>query len=248
MSDLEEQQGPAELSKRQIADNISRLIMLAQLAVANHLDQSPQVQRQLAIDRDQILSNAQFAKLKESAKPSAEEISAYYNSHLEDYDTVELRRLFIWTKVDKTAGRGMTVEEAKALAAQVQKAYATGQDATKLVPHRGTDDVTLDDKPLTFQRGEMPAEMEKAAFSITKEGEWVQAGNAPEALVYLQLVKRGRVNLKEATPQIQAKLQADKLKEELREVQKSSGVWLDEQYFGPPKAQALSAWPQGEKD
>lgn len=248
VSDLEEQQGPADLSHRQIAENYAQLLSLAQLAIANHLDQSPQVQRQLAIDRNQILSNAAFAKLKAAAKPTPEEISTYYNAHLTDYDTVDVRRLFIWTKTDPSkSGRGMSPQDAKALATAIRQAIATGNDPKKLI--QNNTDVMLDEQPLPFQRGEMPDQMEKAAFSITKEGEWSQAGDAPETLVYLQLVKRGRVDLKEATPQIEKKLQAEKLREELKDAKKDSGIWMDEQYFGPPsKAAAAKAFPQGERD
>ena len=98
VSDLEAQQGPADLSRKAIGDNYASLLMLSQQAVANHLDSSPEVLRQLAIDRTQILSNAEFAKLKSEAKPTPEEISAYYSAHLADYDVLQLRRLFVWKK------------------------------------------------------------------------------------------------------------------------------------------------------
>ena len=86
VSDLESQQGPADLSRKAIGDNFASLLMLSQLAVANHLESSPEVIRQLALDRTQILSNAEYARLKAQAKPTPEEISAYYNAHLADYD------------------------------------------------------------------------------------------------------------------------------------------------------------------
>ncbi len=98
VSDLEAQQGPADLTRKAIGDNYASLLMLSQKAVANHLESSPEVVRQLALDRTQILSNAEFARLKEQAKPTPEEISAYYNAHLADYDLVTIRRLFIWKK------------------------------------------------------------------------------------------------------------------------------------------------------
>ena len=95
---LEAQQGPADLSRKAIGDNYASLLMLSQQALANHLESSPEVIRQLALDRTQILSNAEFARLKAQAKPTPEEIRAYYSAHLDDYDVVQLRRLFIWTE------------------------------------------------------------------------------------------------------------------------------------------------------
>ena len=43
----------------------------------------------------QILSNAEFGRMKEQAQPTPQQIKAYYDAHLEDYDVVKIRRVFI---------------------------------------------------------------------------------------------------------------------------------------------------------
>lgn len=228
--DLEEQQGPADLSRKAIGENYSSLLMLSQQATANHMDTSPEVLRQLAIDRTQILSNAEFAKLKAEAQPTPEEINAYYTAHMADYDVVALRRLFIWKKAaDSKDGRGMSEQDAQALANAVRQSSASEADAKKLI--RDPNSVVLDSDPLTFQHGEMPGKMEKAAFALTKPGEWTVFEDTPTTLVLLQLVKRSRLDLKDVSPQIEKKLQAEKLRAELDELKKKSGIWMDEQYF-----------------
>ncbi len=102
LADLEAQQGPAEASTKKLGDNYASMLMLSRVATENHLDQTPDVERQLAIDRMQILSNAEFAKMKAGAVPTKEEIQTYYNAHLEDYDVIEVRRLFIWPAIPRT--------------------------------------------------------------------------------------------------------------------------------------------------
>jgi hypothetical protein len=229
VSTLEAQQGPADLSRQAIGENYASLLMLAQQAAAKHLDVSPEVLRQLAIDRTQILSNAEFAALKLQAKPTPEEISAYYSAHLDDYDVVEVRRIFIWMKGDGSeAGRTLNSADAHALADAIRQAYASGSDPAKLI--HNPNDVVLDKEPLTFQRGELPEKMAKPAFSI-KEGEWVVLDDTPAALVLLQLVKRSRLDLNEVSVSIDKKLQAEKLRAELDNLKKQSGVWLDQAYF-----------------
>lgn len=155
VSTLEEQQGPADLSRRTIGENFAQLLMLSQQAVANHLDTSPRVVRQLALDRNQILSNAEFDRLKQQAKPTPEEISAYYSAHLADYDVVQLRRLFIWTNEQGAkTGHGLSLQDATKLAAEVRSAYASGSDIGKVL-HDNVHDpnsVVFDTTPLTFQR------------------------------------------------------------------------------------------------
>ena len=243
IADLEAQQGPADLSRKQLGDNYASILMLSQLAVDNHLDTSPMVIRQLAIDRNQILSNAEFARLKAEAKPSSQEISDYYDAHLDDYDVVELRRVFIWKK-GPGHDKGLTPEDARALAAGIRKAYETGSDPNALV--KDPESTVIDPAPLRFQREELPAAMEKAAFSMQKKGDWVELADYPDALVLLQLVSRSRMTLSEVSPQIEKKLQNQKLRGELEALKKKTGIWMDEQYFAShaPK----SAPNQGEPE
>lgn len=233
IKDLEEQQGPATLSQEKLGENYAELLMLSHLAVANHLDSSPSVLRQLAIDRNQILSNAEFAKLKEEANPTPQQISAYYNAHLDDYDLVTLRRVFIYKK-GPGRPKGIDPAEAEPLAKQIRQAYATGADPKRLV--KDPETVVLDAKPLTFPRNEMPEYMDKIAFSMRQPGEWKELGNNGDVLVLLQLVSRSRVSLAQATPQIEKTLATQKLREELENRKKKSGIWLDEAYFAPHKS------------
>jgi len=232
ISALEAQQGPADLSRRAIGDNYASLLMLSQQAVSHHLDSSPEVVRQLAIDRTQILSNAEFASLKQQAKPTPEEISRYYSAHQADFDLVQIRRVFIWKRAeDSKDDRGLSAQDAKALADAIRQAFASGSDPRKLT--HDTNDVVLDIDPLTFQRGELPPKMEEAAFAL-KEGEWSVFEDTPGILVLLQSVKRSRKELKEVSAQIEKKLQAQELQEELDSLKKNVGIWMDEQYFAPP--------------
>jgi hypothetical protein len=245
IGELEAQQGPADLSRKALGDNYASLLMLSHLAVAQHLDTSPSVVRQLAIDRTQILSNAEFDALKRQAKPSPQEISDYYNAHLADYDVVQIRRTFIWSGAagSKT---GMTPQQAEALAGAVRQAYKSGGDVSKVVnstPHN-SDEAVVDKEPLTFQRGEMPERLDKAAFAL-KEGEWTELNDAPGAYVFIQVVKRSRRDLKDVSGQIEKTLQADKLKEELESLKKKSGIWMDETYFAS-KAPIPSSSAQSE--
>ena len=232
ISDLEAAQGPADLSRKKLGENYSSLLMLSQQATANHLQDSPAVQRQLAIDRMQILSNAMFNRLKQQSVPTAQEIKVYYDAHLADYDTVQVRRVFIMGNPNYKTGGGMTPDQAKALATNVKQAIASNKDVLAIInatPH-GINDVVADKDPLTFQRGEMPAEMDKAAFSL-KEGQWTQLGDGPNEFVFLQLVKNGRRDLNDVSSQIEKKLQAEKLREELNALKEKTGIWMDEEYF-----------------
>ncbi len=232
VSDLETTQGPADLNRKSLAENYSSLLALSQQATANHLQDTPLVQRQLAIDRVQILSNAEFGKLKQKSQPSPQQIKAYYDAHLEDYDVVKIRRVFIMADPNATAPGNLTPASAKAMADKVKQAIASKQDVfiiLKSTPH-GTTDVVADTEPLTFQRGELPPQMDKVAFGL-KEGQWTQLADGPTEYVFIQLVKNSRKDLNDVSSQIEKKLEADNLRDELKALKDKTGIWMDETYF-----------------
>ena len=236
---LEAQQGPAEITRRTFGENYSSLLMLAQRAQAEHLDTSPDVIRQLAIDRNQILSNAEYAKLQNQAKPTADEINAYYLANGEDFDVVDLRRLFVWQNSTGEKGkRGMPPKQAQALIAAVREDFLKGGDGSKLV--QNNKDVLLDSSPNRFQRGELPEKMNEEAFSL-KQGEWGVVEQTPDALVLIYVVKRYRQEVKAVSAIIEKKLQNQKLRASMDELKKSTGIWLDEQYFGAANPPSVSS-------
>ena len=51
----------ADKDRRKLGDDYASVLMLSQQAIASHLDSSPEVSRQLAIARMQVLSDAEFA-------------------------------------------------------------------------------------------------------------------------------------------------------------------------------------------
>ncbi len=239
--DLEAQQGPADLSRKAIGDNYTSLLMLSQQAVVNHLESSPEIVRHLALDRTQILSNADYDRLKAQAKPTPAEISAYYSAHLADYDLVQLRRVFIWSKAEGAKdGHGLSQQDATALAAAVRRAYASGSDVGTVLHGTDPNSVVFDTTPLTFQRGELPLKLDETAFAL-KEGGWTELNDAPGTFVFLQVVERSRRDLKEVSPQIQKKLQAEKLRDELDDLKKKAGIWMDEEYFAPPPQKPVAS-------
>jgi hypothetical protein len=232
IADLEAQQGPANLSWKKLGDNYASLLALSQQAKADDLENSPEVQRQLAIDRVQILSNAEFAKLKQESAPTPEEIKAYYNAHGEDFDIVLVKRVFIWSSGSGPKDHGLTPDKAKAMAEAIRQAYKSGGDVEKIVrdtPH-GPEDVVADQQPLRFRRGEMPAVMNKAVFDL-KQGEWTEFNNGPGEYVFVKVVTRTREDLDDATPEITKKVLGENMREKLSALKSKTGVWMDETYF-----------------
>jgi len=243
VSDLESTQGPASLSRKKLGDSYASMLTLQKQAKADDLESTPEVQRLLAIDRMQILSNAEFAKLKAAATPTPEEIKAYYNAHLEDFETAQVRRIFIWTGDPKSKDHSLTPEQAKAMADSIRAAIKTGNEGeiNKILSstQHGQDDVAADPRPLTFRRGELAPEMNDKIFAL-KEGEWKEFSNGPSEYVFVHLVKLSHQDLQDATPEITKEVQTEKLRKELSAMKSKTGVWMDETYFASKTPAAVT--------
>jgi parvulin-like peptidyl-prolyl isomerase len=216
--------------------------MLSQQAVASHLDSSPEVARQLAIARMQVLSDAEFASLMRQAQPTPQEISQYYSAHLLDYDEVQVRRLFIWKRGDDSKdGAALSSQAARVRADQIRQIYASGTDVKKLSEDlRKSGQGLLDPEPLTFPRGELSPQMEKVAFAL-KDGEWAEVEDTQARLLLIELVKRDRQPLTQVSARIEKNLQDEKMEALLNNLKKNAGIWMDEQYFGTAVAPVPSA-------
>jgi hypothetical protein len=241
-----EKEGDSDKDRRRLGDDYASVLMLSQQALANHLDSSLEVSRQLAVDRIQILSDAQFASLMRQATPTPDEIGQYYSAHRSAYDEVQIRRLFIWKRREGSkVGEGLSPQVARASADTILKASASRSNANKLAEgFKDSKDALLDAAPSTFPRGELPAQMEQVAFAM-KEGEWAEVEDTPNRLVLIQLVKRRHQELDEVSSLIEQRLQGQKVQSALDAMKKNAGIWMDEQYFGTvvPAAQMHGTSP-----
>jgi len=256
ISDIEggdpDKKASGDKERRKLGDDYASVLMLSQQAVANHLDSSPEVMRQLAIARMQVLSDAEFANLMHQAEPSSAEVQQYYSAHLADYDQVQIRRLFIWKQRENSKdSSALNTHEAQARADQIRQAYASGTDVRKLSEDlRKSNEGMLDPAPLTFSRGELSPRMEKVTFAL-KQGEWAEVEDTPARLLMVQLVKLDRRQIGEVSGSIEKELQAQKMQALLDDLKKKAGIWMDEQYFGTavapvPDAQRRASNPPSE--
>lgn len=224
---------PSAKNRRRLGDDYASVLMLSQQAIAEQLDSTPEVRQQLAENRLQILSDAEFARLLSQSKPSSEEIGEYYNAHLSEFDRVKIRRLFIW-KVGKDSKntRGLQPEEAKARAAAILQEAASGGEPEKLAEMlKDSDKGLFDAQPLVFVRGQLPANLDKVAFTM-KVGQWMEGEDTPDRMILLYLVARDREPLSEVDTMIEKLVQGEKMLAKLDEMKKKAGVWIDEKYFG----------------
>ena len=209
--------------RQRLGDDYASVLMLSQQAVAKHLDSSPEVARQLAIARMQVLSDAEFASLMQQAQPTFAEVSQYYSAHLADYDEVRIRRLFVWKKRDNAKDAPVLSSPAvKARSEQIRQTLAAGTSEKRVSADLSkSGEGMLDAEPVSFPRGELSAHMEKVAFGL-EEGEWGEVEDTPARLLLIQLVRRDRQQLGEVSSAIEQELHGQKMQALLDDSEKES--------------------------
>jgi hypothetical protein len=238
-----EKEGLSEQDRRSLGENYALVLMLSRKAVAEHLDSTPAVSRELAMDRLQTLSNAEYDSLMEQSKPTSDEISKYYSAHVADYDQVRVRRLFIWKQHPGSNGKGVNPQDARARAGKIRADLAAGIDPKKLSDDlNNSGDGLFDAQPISFVRGTLKPQMEKVAFAL-QDGEWADVEDTPESLILVQLVQHSHRQLGEVASLIEKKLQGQKMRTTMDNLKEKAGIWMDKDYFATAGASAPGAQP-----
>jgi parvulin-like peptidyl-prolyl isomerase len=234
----------ATRGRKELGDQFARIVMLAEQAHSHNLDQTAAFQHKLAVQKQQLQAQAAYEEIVQEAKVSPEEINQYYSAHLPDFDEVTIRQFVVRKRaVNAQTGPGLSVEEAKTRADAMRKEVMAGTDVKKVTEDfKAPGDVIIEPEPHNVRRGSMRPEMEKAVFAL-KDGEVSEVFDVPQALVFFQVTGHGRVELKNASTQIEETLRKDKVDAAMEDLKKKTVVWMDDQYFAPPTAQQPGAGP-----
>jgi parvulin-like peptidyl-prolyl isomerase len=234
----------ATRGRKELGDQFARIVMLAQQAHSHNLDQTAAFQHKLAVQKQQLQAQAGYEEIVQQAKVSPEEINQYYSAHLPDFDEVTIRQFVVRKRaVNAQTGPGLSAEEAKTRADAMRKEVMAGTDVKKVTEDfKAPGDVIIEPEPHNVRRGSMRPEMEKAVFAL-KDGEVSEVFDVPQALVFFQVTGHGRVELNNASTQIEETLRKDKVDAAMEDLKKKTVVWMDDQYFAPPTAPQPGAGP-----
>ena len=127
--------------KKRIADQIIRVKLLAMEAEKRHLDEKPDVKRQLQMQRNEILTNALAADLQGSSNEQADK--AYFEANKSSFDDVKARHILIRTPESPVptdpAKKELSEAQAKEKADQIQKQLQGGGDFAAIAKTESDD-------------------------------------------------------------------------------------------------------------
>jgi len=223
--------------KRQLAEQLSEVLAIAQEARKRKLDQSPVVQQMITLQTDQVLAGVLARQVANENKPDEAAMHAYFDKHKSEFERVKASHILIRIKGSAAPARpgqkDLTDEEALAKAQEIRKKLIDGADFAATAKAE-SDDVGSGSKGGslgTFGHGQMVPPFEQAAFSLPLN----QISEPVKSQFGYHIIKveeRTSKTFEEAKPDLEKQLGPQMTREALDNIRKQAQVNLDDGYFG----------------
>lgn len=228
-------QGPA---KRQVAEQVASMKLLAQEARKRGLDKDKVLQNRIMFQTENVLAGAALNDLMKSAKLEEGSVRKYYDDHKNEYEQVQAKHILVRFKDSPVPIRpdqkDLSDAEALAKAQELRKRVTGGEDFAAVAKAESDDTGSgAQGGDLgTFKRGSMVPAFEQTAFTLP-------AGQVSEPIKtqfgyhLIRVEKHETKNFDEVRPEIEGKLKPELAQKALEDLKKTSGITLNESFFGP---------------
>jgi peptidyl-prolyl cis-trans isomerase C len=236
--------------KRQMAEQIARVKLLAAEAKKKGLDQDPAVQSRIRFQTENLLAGAAYNELQKKARMDEASVRKYYDEHKGEFETAEARHILVKFKGSPVPAREgkteLSEEQALAKSQEIRKKLLAGEDFAALAKAE-SDDVGSGSNGGSlgsFGHGQMVPEFDKVAFSLPI-GQISEPVKTQFGYHLIRVEKRDAKQFDEIRTQLEERMRPEAARTSLEQLRKSANVVMDESYFGPePKApEAAGATP-----
>jgi peptidyl-prolyl cis-trans isomerase C len=234
--------GPA---RKQFADNVVHVLVLAQEGKKRKLDESSTYQIQSMFQNANMLAGLTYEQLGKEGKLDDAELQKYYEAHKSEFERVHARHILIRVAGSPMAVRpgqkDLTDAEALAKAQEIRKKIAGGEDFTALARTESDDTGSgANGGDLGFfGHNQMVPPFEEAAFKM-KPGELSEPVKTPFGYHLIKVEERDAKSFEELKPEIEKRLRPEQAQKIMEELQKKAAVQLDPAFFGAEAAPAAA--------
>ncbi len=234
----EQYKAQAKNMKRQVAEQLIRVKLLAQEARHEGIDKEPAFQMKLQFQTENLLAGSLFQKWQETTPTDEAALQKYFDAHKSELESVTGKHILIRFKGSpvplREGQKDLTEEEALAKANDIRKKLLAGEDFAKLAQAESDD--TGSGKQGgdlgTFKHGQMVGAFETAAFSLPVKQ--VSEPVKTQFGYHLILIEKHNGNsLAEVKDEIEKKVRPEAAKQAVEDARKKASVTFDDRYFGP---------------
>jgi len=222
--------------RRDFAQNLARVLVLADEGKSRKIDQTPEFKLQQQIQVANLLAGRTFGQLAEGLKVDDGDVRAFYDAHKQDYEQVRARHILIraaGSPAPAEAGKKeLSDAEALAKAQDIRKKLAAGGDFAALATQE-SDDTGSKDKGGDlnfFKHGQMVPPFDQAAFSM-KVGEISEP--VKTQFGYHIIKVEARKTYEDSKAEVDRRLRGELAQKTLEDLQKKANPTFDPDFFGP---------------
>jgi peptidyl-prolyl cis-trans isomerase C len=226
--------------RKQFADQLVKILTLAQEGKRRKLDEQPEFKTQLAYQNQQSLANYTYLAISKDLKLDDATLHAYYDAHKADYEQVHARHILIRmhgsTVPMKPGAKDLTTEEALAKAQDLEKRLKAGDDFGKLAAAESDDSQSaLNGGDLgTFPHGKMVPSFDEAVFKMTP-GQISEPVKSQFGYHIIKLEGTETKSFDEVKVEIEKKLRPLEAQKAMAELEKNDKVAYDPVFFNMGK-------------
>jgi peptidyl-prolyl cis-trans isomerase C len=237
--------GPA---RKQFADNVVHVLVLAQEGKKRKLDETAAYKIQTMFQNANMLAALAYDQLGKDVHLDDAEVQKYFATHKAEFERVHARHILIraaGSPLPVRAGqKDLTDAEALAKAQEIRKKIEGGADFAALAREESDDTGSGSNGGDLgfFGHNQMVPPFEEAAFAM-KAGELSQPVKTPFGYHIIKVEERDAKTLEDLKPEIEKRLRPEQAQKQMEELQKKANVQLDPTFFGTAATPAPPAAP-----
>jgi parvulin-like peptidyl-prolyl isomerase len=226
--------------RKQFADNVVRIAVLAQEGKRRKLDESSAYRTQSKFEDANILANMTYEEIGKNAKLDEADVRKYFEAHKAEFEQVRARHILIRMQGSQAAIRpgqkDLTEAEALAKAQDLRKRIQAGEDFAQLA-RQESDDTGSGAKGGDlgfFRHGQMVPSFEEAAFAL-QPGDLSEPVKTPFGYHVIKAEAKESKSFEDVRPELERRMRPEQAQKTLEELQKKTPVVLDPDFFGLAK-------------
>jgi parvulin-like peptidyl-prolyl isomerase len=226
----------ARAGRRDFAENLVKVLVLADEGKTRKIDQTPEFKLQEQIQQANLLAGKTFSKLAEALKVDEADEHAFYDAHKQEYEQVRARHILI-----RAAGSPSPVEPGKkelsdsdalAKVQELRKKLTAGGDFAALAAQESDDSGSKDKGGDLnfFKHGQMVPAFDQAAFSL-KVGEISEP--VKTQFGYHIIKVEGHKGYEDSKQEIDRRMRSEMAQKLMDDLEKKANPTFDPDFFGP---------------
>jgi len=210
------------------------------------LDQNPAVQRQIELQKDNLLANTLFQDMTANAHVDDATARQYFEQHKSEYEAVHARHILIRAKGSplpaQPGKKELTEEEALAKAQEIHKKLVAGEDFASLAKTESDDarSAANGGDLGSFKRDQMVPAFAQAAFGLAV-GQLSEPVKTQFGYHLIKVEQHDVKSFEDVKPELEKRMRPELARSAVENLQKQTPVVMDEAFFGPPAAPAAPA-------